>query len=59
MDYQALLQAVDHWKEEAKRYEWMFLEQKEMCDGYREVIQELEQHIRALQLNKFVDKNDV
>lgn len=40
------------WKQRAADYEWMFLEQKEICEGYREIIEGLEKEIQDLKLKK-------
>lgn len=48
----------EYWKTRAKDYELMFLEQQEICQGYREIIEEKDNIISQLRSNKTFDKND-
>lgn len=43
---------IEFWRQKAADYEWMFLEQKSLCDGYRKIIEELQQQIIDLKLKK-------
>jgi len=33
------------WKNRAFDYEWMFLEQKDICQGYRKMVEELKKEL--------------
>lgn len=44
--------SVEYWKWTAQHYEWMFIEQRDISSGYRKIIEEQEQMIRDLKLNK-------
>lgn len=42
---------VESWKKQAELYEWLYLQQKEIAQGYRQIIEEQEKIINNLKLN--------
>lgn len=49
--------SVDYWKRKAHLYETLFSEQQEICDGYREIIEDQEHIIGDLKSKIYIDKN--
>lgn len=47
---------IEFWRRKAADYEWMFLEQRDIADGYRKIIEEMEQQIKDLKSKKSFDK---
>jgi hypothetical protein len=43
---------VEYWRTKAHDYEWMFKEQQDICKGYREIIEELQQQLKKLHIEK-------
>lgn len=47
---------IEFWRRKAADYEWMFLEQKDIAEGYRKIIEELQQELKDLKIKKSFDK---
>ena len=41
---------VEYWRQKCHDYEWMYKEQKDICDGYRKIIEELKSEMKDLKI---------
>lgn len=43
---------IEFWRRQTADYQWLYQEQKDICDGYRKIIMELKEEIEKLKLKK-------
>jgi hypothetical protein len=43
---------IEYWRNKALDYEWMFKEQRNICNGYKEIIEELNIQIKKFNIEK-------
>ena len=43
---------IEYWRNKAHDYEWMFKEQRDICSGYREIIEKLHDDLAKLHIEK-------
>lgn len=41
---------IEFWRGKSNEWEWLFKEQKDICDGYRQIIKEKDEMINELRL---------
>ncbi len=55
---EGFLEVWQHWQNKCDEYEWLYLEQKEICKHYRQIVHEKEEKIKELESKKSFDKTD-
>lgn len=43
---------IEYWRKKSHDYEWLYKGQKEISDGRKEIIEELQQQIKKLNIEK-------